>query len=339
MKETLTSFDIAAALNEINQLVEGTYVTKIYQIDIKTILLKLRKPNQPKLQLLIEAGKRLHLTSYAHETPKRPSTFCMSLRKYLNNSIVKTVRQHEFERIVTFQLGTRQGNFKLVSELFGGGNIILVNPEGMILQAMTYKRMRDRNIIRNESFQHPPPIGRNPLNLKMQDFLTIKDFGETEIVKALVKFLSISGTYAEEILLRSNINKKLSCKKVTENELIKIFDQLENLLKIINNGNLEPCIVNDENNEWIDVTPLPLKKYENFSQISYKSFNKGLDEYFAKITNAEMVEESSEEMQSEVARQKRILKRQMNALENLKEPILKNKKIGDTIYLHFGNLQ
>ena len=339
MKETLTSFDIAAALTEINQSAEGAYITKIYQIDIKTLLFKFRKPNEPKLQLLIEAGKRLHLTSYAHEIPKRPSAFCMSLRKYLDNSIVKTVKQHEFERIVTLQLGTRQGDFRLISELFGGGNIILVNPEGMILQAMTYKRMRDRNIIRNELFQQPPSIGKNPINLKLQDFLKIKNLGEIEIVRALIKFLSISGTYAEEILLRSNINKKLSCKEITEMDLKKIFNQLESLLKSIENRNLEPCIVNDENNIWIDVTPLPLKKYENFTQESYKSFNRALDDYFAKITNAEMVEESSEGMQSEVARQKRILKRQMIALENLNEPIIKNKKIGDTIYLHFGDLQ
>ena len=339
MKETLTSFDIAATLIEINQLTEGAYVSKIYQINTKTLLLKLRKPNQPKLQLLIEAGKRLHLTSYVHETPKRPSTFCMSLRKYLDNSIVKTVRQHEFERIVTLHLGTHQGEFSLILELFGAGNIILVNPEGMILQAMTYKRMRDRNIIRNELFQHPPSIGINPLNLKIEDFLKIKELGEREIVRALVKFLSISGTYAEEILLRSNVDKRLHCNKLAENELIKIFDQLQILLKFIKNGNMEPRIVNNENNEWIDVTPLPLKKYESFVQESYKNFNKALDDYFTKITNAEIVEESSGEIQSEVARQKRILKSQMKALESLKEPIIKNKKIGDIIYLHFGDLQ
>jgi predicted ribosome quality control (RQC) complex YloA/Tae2 family protein len=339
LKETLTSFDIAAVLIEINQLAEGAYVNKIYQIDTKKVLLKLRKPNQPKLQLLIEAGKRLNLTSYDHETPKKPSTFCMSLRKHLDNSIIKTIRQHQFERIVTLHLGTRQGEFRLVLELFGGGNIILVNPEGIILQAMTYKRMRDRNIIRNEIFQHPPSIGINPLNLKFQDFLKIKDLGETEIVRALVKFLSISGTYAEEILLRANIDKIVQCNKLTENELIEIFDQLQILLKFIKNGNIEPHIVNDENNEWVDVTPVPLKKYESFFQVSYKDFNKALDDYFAKLTNAEMVEESSGEIQSEVARQKRILKSQMKALESLKEPIVKNKKIGDIIYLHFGDLQ
>ena len=339
LKETMTSFDVAAATNEINESAEGAHVAKIYQIGTQTLLFKLRKPSQPRLQLLIEAGKRLHLTAYAHETPKRPSAFCMSLRKYLDNGVIKAVRQHEFERIVTLEIGTRQGDYRLVAEFFGGGNAILVDPEGKILQAMTYKRMRDRNILRNEPFQQPPSRGRNPLKLNKQEFMEIGKLGETEVVRALTKFLSISGAYAEEILLRANVNKRTGCSALTENELDSIFSQLQMLLSSVELGKMEPRIVGDENDVWVDVTPVPLKKYDGVVQKSYESFNRALDEYYAKITTAEMGRESSGEVESEVARQKRILESQQKALESLKEPITKNKSIGDMIYLHFGDLQ
>ncbi len=177
LKDIMTSFDVAAATHEINQLVEGAHIAKIYQIGTQTLLLKLRKPNQPRIQLLSEARKRIHLTSYVHETPKRPSAFCMSLRKYLDNGVIKAVKQHEFERIVTIEIATRQGDFQLVLELFGGGNVILVDPEAKILQAMTYKRMRDRNILRGEPFQHPPARGKNPLKLNIQEFKEIQNLG------------------------------------------------------------------------------------------------------------------------------------------------------------------
>jgi len=339
LKEVMTSFDVAAVTNEINELAKGAHVAKIYQIGTQTLLLKLRRPNQPRLQLLIEAGKRLHLTSYIHETPKKPSSFCMSLRKYLDNGVVKEVRQHEFERIAITEISTRQGDFQLVSELFGGGNIILVDPEGKILQAMTYKRMRDRNILRGEIFLHPPARGRNPLKLSPQDFLEIKKLGETEIVRGLTNFLSISGTYAEEILLRVDVNKKMECSSLTEHELDSIFNQLQNLLSLINSETIEPRIVSDEKNEWIDVTPVPLKKYDQYDQKRYENFSSALDDYYAKITDAERGDETTEEVESEVARYKRILQKQQKALENLKEPIIKNKTIGDLIYLHFGDLQ
>jgi len=339
LKEVMTSFDVAAVTHEINELVKGAHVAKIYQIGTQTLLLKLRKPNQPRLQLLIEAAKRIHLTSYAHETPKKPSAFCMSLRKYLDNGVVKEVRQHEFERITITEISTRQGDFQLVSELFGGGNVILVDPESKILQAMTYKRMRDRNILRGEIFQHPPARGRNPLKLSPQDFLEIKKLGETEIVRALTKFLSISGTYAEEILLRAEVNKKTDCSALTEQELEGIFNQIQKLLSLIDSGTMEPRIVSDEKNVWIDVTPVPLKKHDKFDQKEFENFSSALDEYYAKITDAERGEETTEEVESEVARYRRILQKQQKALETLKEPIIKNKNIGDLIYLHFGDLQ
>ena len=339
LKEVMTSFDVAAVTHEINELVKGAHVAKIYQIGTQTLLLKLRRPNEPRLQLLSEAGKRIQLTSYAHETPKKPSSFCMSLRKYLNNGIVKEVRQHEFERITITEIGTRQGDFQLVSELFGGGNVILVDPEGKILQAMTYKRMRDRNILRGEIFQHPPARGRNPLKLIPKDFLEIKKLGETEIVRALTKFLSISGTYAEEILLRSEVDKKMKCSSLTEHELDSIFNQLQKLLSLIDSGTIEPRIVSDEKNVWIDVTPVSLKKYNQFDQKEYENFNSALDDYYAKITDVERGKEKTGEVESEVARHRRILQKQQKALETLKEPIIKNKNIGDLIYLHFGDLQ
>jgi predicted ribosome quality control (RQC) complex YloA/Tae2 family protein len=339
LKDVMTSFDVAAVTHEINKLVKGAHIAKIYQIGTQTLLFRLRKPNMPRIQLLIEAGKRVHLTSYAHETPKKPSAFCMSLRKYLDNGVVKEVRQHEFERITVMEVSTRQGDFQLVTELFGGGNIILVDPEGKILQAMTYKRMRDRNILRDETFQHPPARGRSPLKLNRQDFLEIKKLEETEIVRALTKFLSISGTYAEEILLRAEVDKKTKCDSLTENELDSIFNQLQNILSIIESGTVEPCIVSDENNVWIDVTPVPLKKYTQFNQKRYGTFNSALDDYYAKITDAEMEEEVAGDVESEVARYRRMLQRQEKALEALKEPIIKNKKVGDLIYQHFGDLQ
>jgi predicted ribosome quality control (RQC) complex YloA/Tae2 family protein len=335
----MTSFDIAAATNEIKTFVEGAHISKIYQIGTQTLLLKLRKPSTPKIQLLIEARKRIHLSSYLHETPKRPSAFCMSLRKYLANGVVKAVKQHEFERIAIIEVSTRQGVFQMICELFGGGNIILVDPNSKILHAMTYKRMRDRNILRGDTFQHPPPRGKNPIGLLFQDFMEIQTYREKEIVRALTRLLSISGTYAEEILFRAGIEKKTKCLDLTDEELKRIFVHFQDLLSLINSGKLDPVIVSDDKNEWIDVTPVLLNKYSQFSKKKFERFNNALDEYYAKITDVEKEDEATGDVESEVARHQRILQRQKKALETLKAPIIKNKTVGDLIYLHFGDLQ
>ncbi len=335
----MTSFDIAALAPELNQLIKGARIDNIYQTNSLTLLLKLRLPNRPRLHLLIEAGKRLHLTSYSLKKPQKPPAFCMALRKHLRNGEIKRIYQHEFERIVIMEVGKREGDFQLISEIFGEGNIILVDPENKILQALTYRRMRDRNILRGEVFQHPPPSGRNPNKQTRRDFDEIKKLGQLEIVKALTKFLSIGGPYAEEILLRGQVNKKSLCDSLAENELDRIFDQLQQILHTINVGKVEPRIVINEEGEGIDVTPVPLKKHSQFNQKKYGTFNEALDDYYMEMTIEEEVIETTKGVEQKIARQQRILQRQQKALEDLKEQIERNKHIGNLIYLNLGNLQ
>ena len=339
MKERMTSFDIAALTLELNPLIEGARIDNIYQINPLTLLLKLRRSNRPQLHLLIEAGKRFHLTSYALKKLEKPPTFCMALRKHLRNGKINGIRQHEFERIVMIEVSKKEGNFKLISELFGEGNIILVNPENRILQALAYKRMRDRNVLRGEVFQHPPSSGRNPLKLNRQDFIQIRDLGLLEIVRALTKFLSIGGHYAEEVLLRAQVDKKTPCNSLAERELDDIFDHLQQILSFINTGNVEPSIVIKEEGKWIDATPVPLKKYAKYDQRSCETFNDALDDYYTEMIVGEGVIETAKESERELGRHQRILQRQRKALEDLKDQIERNKDIGNLIYVHLGNLQ
>ncbi|MFQ6086869.1 MAG: NFACT family protein, partial [Candidatus Bathyarchaeia archaeon] len=230
MKTELTSFDVAAIVFELSQRIKNARIGKIYQINPTTLLFKLHRQGEPPLHLLIESGKRIHLTSYVLRKPLRPPAFCMALRKSLGNGKITDIQQHEFERTITIKIQTREGEFQLITELFGEGNIILVSPENKILHALVYKRMRDRNILRGENFQYAPPSGKNPLKISRKDLDEVKDFGQLEIVKALTKFLSIGGLYAEEILLRAEVNKNSPCETLGRQELDRIFAQLQLIL-------------------------------------------------------------------------------------------------------------
>lgn len=335
----MTSFDIAAITPEVSQVVKDSRIDNIYQISPTSLLLKLHQPNQPPIYLLIDAGRRLHITSYVLKKPQKPPTFCMALRKYLKNGRVLDIRQHEFERTVVIEVNTKEGEFHLISELFGGGNIILVSPQNKILQALTYRKMRDRNIWRGDLFQYAPQRGANPLGLNRRDMGEIKNLGELGVVRALTRFLSIGGLYAEEILLRAQVEKGTPSGSLTEEEINRIFIQLQQILSPLITGNIEPRIVVDEENRWVDVTPIPLEKYAHFQQKTYKTFNKALDDYYAKMGVKERVVEVAEEAEREIARQQRILQRQQRALNDLKKRIKRNRETGDVIYRHFNELQ
>jgi len=339
LKEEMSSFDIAAITPEINLVIKGARIDNVYQINRKTLLLRLHQPDQPPLYLLTEAGKRLHLTSYALERPRKPPAFCMALRKYLKNGRIAELRQHGFERTIIMEVNTKEGEFQLILELFGDGNIILVSPQNTILQALTYRKMRDRNVWRGEDFQYAPPRGRNPRKVNRQDFEEIRKLGKLEVVRALTKFLSIGGLYAEEILSRAEVDRNKPSDSLTEGEINRIFNHLQQILSPITTGKLEPCIVFDDEKGWIDVTPIPLKSYASYKRKPYETFNEALDDYYTKTIVKERVAEAAEIAKQELARQQRILQKQKKALEDLKEKGEQNRRIADTIYMHLNELQ
>ncbi|MGZ4851268.1 MAG: NFACT family protein, partial [Candidatus Bathyarchaeia archaeon] len=81
-KKEITSFDIAAAISELKGTITDSRVNNIYQLDEKTLVFKLHKTDTSPIRLVMEAGRRLHTTSYAEENPAEPPAFCMALRRY-----------------------------------------------------------------------------------------------------------------------------------------------------------------------------------------------------------------------------------------------------------------
>ena len=341
-KKEFTSFDASAVVHELKDALVNSRVNNVYQLDAKTLLLKLHKTDKPPLRLVMEAGRRLHLTAYALEKPLVPPAFCMALRKHLRGAWLTSVEQYEFERIIIFYFKTKTGMLRLILELFGEGNIILTSEKGEILQALIFKRMRDRNILRNEIFQFPPSSGKNPFKVTKEELeKTVKDLGDIEVVRAIARFLGVGGVYAEEILLRANVEKTKHCKALTNPEVNAIFDSLQSLLSTLSSFKVEPRIVLAEDGSFLDVVPFRLKRYEAFKSQPYSSFNEALDEFYVKVTAAEKAVASSgvDELQREAERLKRMIAEQEQALREAESKAERDKCIGDVIYAHSSELQ
>jgi len=341
-KREFTSFDVAAVVRELKESVAGCRVSKIYQLDSDTFLFKLHKPDKPALSLVLESGRRFHLTSYLLEKPVVPPAFCMVLRKYLRNGWLTGVEQHEFERVVVLSFKAGGGVLRVVLELFAEGNVVLVDEKGKILQALRYKRMRDRDVVRGEDFRFAPPGGENPVRVSKAELQEgLRGFGGVEVVRALAKFLSIGGFYAEEVLLRAGVDKTRLCSALGESEIDGIFGSLHNMLSEVSEGVLEPSVVLGGDGSFVDVAPIGLKHYEGFKRVVYGSFNEALDEFYVRVVAAEKAAGGVEleELGREAERFKRIIESQEKALVDAKAEAEKDRRIGDLIYAHVGELQ
>ncbi|MEM2936895.1 MAG: ribosome rescue protein RqcH [Candidatus Bathyarchaeia archaeon] len=342
LKREFTSFDLVVVVHELKNSILGSRVGNVYQLNPKTLLFKLHRPEKPVFWLVLEAGRRLHLTSYALEKPLRPPAFCMALRKHLRGGWLVDVEQYRFERVAVFYFKTMAGGLRLVLELFGDGNFVLVDEGWRILQALVYKRMRDRNIIRGETFVFAPSSGRNPLEVGGEEFAVgLRAFGDVEVVRAIVRLLSIGGLYAEEVLLRAGVDKAKLCSSLSSAEVNAIFGCLQDLLSAVSCGRFEPSIVLDADGGFVDVVPFRLRRYGEFQHRPYGSFNEALDEFYLRFS---IVEEASADLEVEALRReadrlRRVLKGQEEALAKAESEVEANRRIGDAIYAHVGELQ
>ena len=329
-------------MHELQNTIVESRVNNIYQLDSKTLLLKLHKKDESPLQLVMEAGRRLHLTSYMLEKPLKPPEFCMALRKYLRGAWLVNLEQHEFERIVVFHFKSRRGKNKLVLELFGEGNIILTAEDGKILQAMIFKRMRDRNILRKEIFQFPPSSGKNPFEVGREELKGLFETqGDVEVVRVLARLLGVGGIYAEEILLRARVDKTKKCNAFTDSEVSQVFDSLSSLLTILSSFTIEPQIVLTAEGGYLDALAFKLKRYEGLKVKVFKSFNEALDEFYVRVTAAEKAAGSIkvDALQRKAEKLKRVIAEQEKALHEAEGKVERNKRIGDAIYANSGEVQ
>ncbi len=336
-----TSFDVAAVVRELKEKIIGSRVNNIYQLNVKTVAFKLHQQGETAILLILEAGKTMHLTNYSVKTPSTPSQFCVSLRKYLRNAVVADLVQHEFERVIVLSFKSRFGNYQLVIELFGDGNIILLDPENRIQQALSFRRMRDRNILRGEIFVFAPPIGKNPITITLTDFVTeIGKSENTEIVRILARLLGLGGVYAEETLLISGVEKSKASALATNAELTCIYGNVQALLSYVTTGTMEPCIVMSDGTP-IDVTPFRLLRYEKHAMNCYSSYNEALDEFYSRASlTEEIIKDTKNEcLKRERERLTRIANDQRRILSESEGKADLDRQSGDLIYAHIPELQ
>ena len=328
----MSSFDLTTVVRELRDIIVGCRIDNIYQTSPLTFLVAVH----PKITLLIEIGRRLHLTRYVTEKPKTPSQFCMLLRKHLRRGIIEGVEIPGFERVVILSVVSKGVSYKLMFELFGKGNLILLDSEDKILYASSYRKMRDRDLIRGEAFKLPPLRGQDPAQISRQDLDALKA-SKGDVVRALPRCLAIGGRYAEEILNRANIEKKTLANNLTNDELDRIYNETKNLVSAL--STIKPHIVIHADGRFLDVLPFPLTLYQGHSLKEFPTFNEAADDYFTTMRFEEKKEDVQGQMLQRSEVQRRILDQQKKSLSDFERISIEKQHIGNIIYSHILELE
>ncbi len=327
MKEEMSSVDIRYIVRELQWLI-GARVDKVYH-DGDEIRIKLRT-KEGRADLILQAGKRFHLTTYVKEAPKQPSSFTMLLRKHLSGGFIDAIEQHGFDRIVKVRIG----DYTLVGELFRRGNVILVDSEKRIVAALRYEEYKDRAIKPKAEYRFPP-ARENPLEVSFERFLElIRESEDLELVRALARKLNMGGMYAEEISIRAGFKKTTPVKELSDEDLLRVY---EAMLKTFNDEP-RPNIV-FKNGNMHDVVPIELRIYEGFEKRYFNTFSEALDEYFGRITMEKARIEQTKRLEAKKKQLLTTFRKQEEMLKGFEEGAKTNQEIGDLIYANYALIE
>lgn len=332
MQKQLSAFDIYVIVNELQSLTGG-YIEKIYHLTRSELLIKVKKENKNKINLFIRNGELICITEKNLETPQKPSTFAMTLRKYLQNGKINSVIQHEFDRIIKLKIGKKEGEYTLIFEFFSKGNIILLDPNGNIIFPLIKESWAHRNIKGRQPYV-PPPTQLNPFDLSFEDYKKLLKKSTSDIVRTLAVYINLSGPIAEEICIRADVDKKTKIENTNDETIVKIFNTMTNFLYIFREKKFEPVAVKKDG-LVIDVLPFKFDMYKGFNLEKIESLSKGLKIFIEKRKTEKKIDSKIDKIMSKLERQ---LTQQLETVEKLNKEIDQKKLEGDLIYLNYQEI-
>ena len=344
MKNQLTSFDIHILADELNKLNEARNIRidKTYQVAEKELKIKINIPGEGSRDLVI-APNYFCISAYPRPAPEKASSFAMQMRKNLKGGFVREIRQHDFDRIVEFDI-EKNNKFILIAELFGTGNVVLCDENKKIIGLLEWQRWKDRKLGVNQVYEYPPKPAdiSNPMDISKELFIEILEGRETRdknIASVLAKNIGVGGFYAEEICLLSGIDKSKKYSGLSENEIQLIYDNFKKLIENFKGKKTEPSIVykDEEHETLVDVAPFKFKTYSctGFETKKFRSFNDAVDEYFSKSESEEMSSVVEKKFLEKLKKLEERAEKQKQAVEKLKRKEEDYKQIGELIYKNF----
>jgi predicted ribosome quality control (RQC) complex YloA/Tae2 family protein len=322
MKNSLSSFDLRALVSEWQALVGG-HVDKVYQREDEVIL-RINVAGGGRAELYSESGSWLCLHQ-VDDKPETPPAFAQALRRLLDNARVLRVEQRGFDRITAFTVEKAGEPLRLIFELFGRGNLVVVRGETTVA-CLHPQRYKDRAVQPGERYDFPPS-GVNPLELDRDGFRRVIRDAKGQVVRVLASVMNLGGQYAEELCLRGAVDKETKVKELSDGSIDALYTALNNVVVAIDEER-RPAVVRKEGRA-IDATPIELVQYSGLEREEFPTFNEAVSGYL------DVMEPEAIVADEEAGKLDRRVAQQQESLKELREQAIRLEAQALFLYGHF----
>ncbi|PSP94335.1 hypothetical protein BRC91_05980 [Halobacteriales archaeon QS_4_62_28] len=347
-KRELTSVDLAALERELGGY-RGAKLDKAYLYEDDLLRLKMRDYDRGRVELLIEVGerKRAHVVDAEHvpDAPGRPPNFAMMMRNRMQGSDLADVRQFEFDRILEFEFEREDANTTVVAELFGDGNIAVLDEHGEVVDCLETVRLKSRTVAPGAQYEFPS-ARFNPLTVDYDTFLARMGQSEADVVRTLATQLNFGGLYGEELCSRADIPYNQAIEDTDESEFERLYEVIEELKEQLRSGDIDPRVYyetedidGEAKKRRVDVTPIPLEEYIELESEAFETFTGALDEYYYEVEREveEVVDPASNrpDFESEIEKYERIIQQQQGAIDDFEADAQAEREKAELVYARY----
>lgn len=246
--------------NDFNE----SFLQKVQALPNHDIRFKIRSTKTGNHTILITPDRVFETTI---QLEAKPNGFVTFLRKHLEGKKIDHVDQHEWDKVLVMHFR----DYFLVIELFANGNIILCDPNWIILQPYHREEWKDRKIQKGEKYVFPQSALINWKKKTVEEFSALISPFEP-IAKSLILNAGISPSLADEIVTHLKLPQKPNQKQI---------ETLFSYLQSLPNQPLAPCLIHKKE-DWL--SPFSLPEHEKVTPKT--SLDEALEaEYVSKMEN------------------------------------------------------
>jgi len=328
MKKEMSSFDVRSIVTEMTSLTNA-HMDKVFQWG-NNVLFRVNVQGQGKKELFFKDKKWLFLPTNKPETPILSQSFATFLRKYIDNARIGKIYQTGFDRVIVMEILKAEAEYDLIFEMFGGGNILLVL-DGKILNCLIQKTMKDRSVRPGETYVMPKSRF-DPTTSSFEDFVFIVKNSASDLVRTLATGANLGGQYAEEICKRALIDKNTKPGELSDDDIKKLYDKMEELVTCMLNSP-EPTLYSN-GNEIVDVAPVNLTIYDSYTSEKFDTMSGAFDRLMSSLKETEEEEYTDPEME----KLQRRVDRQIETIEEYRTEAEDLRKRADLIYANYQQI-
>ncbi len=313
----LTGLDIRHLVREFAGL-QGNIVKKIYFNGDKIFGISIYPGISGRRDLIIDLRGYSFLSERKWSWPQTPPAIAMGLRKRLVGRKILSIKQPRMERIIEFEFSD---GTKLIVELFGGGNVILVE-DGKIRLVKERASFSDRVLKEGVEYSYPPS---RSVDIKdLDDVLEALKGFRGEVWRALANVFGVGPPYIDEICASLEIDPRSPLSDV---DLEELAHQIYSLIS----SESRPTVYL-EGGKVVNFSVIPLSTLKGLRVQTVSTLSEAIEMYYLDNAIAQTEDRRVESLRREIERQRSLKGDYLRKAEEL-------RRKGDIIYQNIYHLK